>query len=61
MRRYTFWIDKAHAAALKALVQTPGEETSESYHVRQAIREYLAKKGLTGKALARRGGTRRAS
>ncbi|MBP1778285.1 MAG: hypothetical protein H6Q86_4296 [candidate division NC10 bacterium] len=47
--RYTFWIDETHAAALKALKNTPGEEGTESVHVRQAIREYLRRKGCLPK------------
>jgi len=54
LRRYTFWIDDAQGAALKELVQRPGEESAESFHVRQAIREYLERKGITVKAAPRR-------
>jgi hypothetical protein len=59
LRRYTFWIDETHAAALKRLKDTPGEEANESAHVRQAVREYLERKGLTRKAASRRARTRR--
>lgn len=59
LRRYTFWIDETHAAALKALKATPGEEPNESAHVRQALREYLERKGITGKAARKRAGTRK--
>jgi hypothetical protein len=57
--RYTFWIDDAQEAALKALVARPGEESSVSFHLRQAIREYLDRKGVTLKAAPRRVGARR--
>ena len=59
LRRYTFWIDDAQGAALKELVQRPGEESAESFHVRQAIREYLERKGVTMKAERKRAGTRK--
>ena len=59
LHRYTFWIDETHAAALKRLKETPGEEANESAHVRQAIRDYLERKGLGGKAASRRARPRR--
>lgn len=59
LRRYTFWIDDALGAALKELVERPGEESSGSFHVRQAIREYLERKGITAKAAPRRVSPRR--
>ena len=59
LRRYTFWIDDAQGAALKELVQRPGEESAESFHVRQAIREYLERKGVTMKAERKRAVTRK--
>jgi predicted transcriptional regulator len=48
--RYTFWIDDAQEAALKELIERPGEESAVSFHLRQAIREYLERKGVTMKA-----------
>ena len=57
--RYTFWIDDAQKAALKELKKRPGEEAIESFHVRQAIREYLERKGVTMKAERKRAGTRK--
>ena len=57
--RYTFWIDDAQEAALKELIQRPGEETAVSFHLRQAIREYLERKGVTMKAERKRAVTRK--
>jgi len=59
--RYTFWIDDAQEAALKSLVERPGEESAVSFHLRQAIREYLERKGVTMKAERKRAGTRKRS
>ena len=59
--RYTFWIDDAQEAALKQLIERPGEESSVSFHLRQAIREYLERKGVTMKAERKRAATRRRS
>ena len=52
--RYTFWIDDAQEAALKELIERPGEESAVSFHLRQAIREYLVRKGVTIKAERKR-------
>ena len=57
--RYTFWIDDAQEAALKELIQRPGEESAVSFHLRQAIREYLERKGVTMKAERKRAATRK--
>ena len=57
--RYTFWIDDAQEAALKQLIERPGEESSVSFHLRQAIREYLERKGVTMKAERKRAATRK--
>ena len=57
--RYTFWIDDAQEAALKDLIERPGEESSVSFHLRQASREYLERKGVTVKAAPRRVSPRR--
>jgi len=59
--RYTFWIDDAQEAALKELIERPGEETAVSFHLRQAIREYLERKGVTMKAERKRAVTRKRS
>ena len=48
--RYTFYIDDPLAEALKTLKRTPGEEANESVHVRQAIRQYLMRKGFLAKS-----------
>jgi Arc/MetJ-type ribon-helix-helix transcriptional regulator len=42
-RRYTFWINHAEATALKQIKADEG--ISESEQVRQAIRDWLARKG----------------
>ena len=57
--RYTFWIDEAQEAALKELIERPGEESAVSFHLRQAIREYLERKGVTMKAERKRAATRK--
>ena len=57
--RYTFWIDDAQLAALEELIERPGEESAVSFHLRQAIREYLERKGVTMKAERKRAGTRK--
>ena len=43
--RYTFWIDDAQEAALKELIERPGEESAVSFHLRQAIREVFGAEG----------------
>ena len=42
---YSFWINDAEATGLKELKDLEG--ISESEQIRQAIREYLRKKGVT--------------
>ncbi len=55
-RRYTFWINDAEADGLKVVKDDEG--ISESEQIRQAIRDWLRKKGVK-KAAPRRAGTRR--
>jgi hypothetical protein len=55
-RRYTFWINDAEAAGLKEIKRADG--IAESEQIRQAIRDWLRKKGVT-KATQRRAQTRR--
>ena len=43
-RRYSFWINDQQAAGLKAVKQA--EDISESEQIRQAINEWLKKKGV---------------
>jgi hypothetical protein len=43
-RRYTFWINDAEADGLKEVKQAEG--IAESEQVRQAIRDWLRKKGV---------------
>lgn len=42
---YSFWINEAEATGLKELKALEG--ISESEQIRQAIRDYLRKKGVT--------------
>ena len=57
-RLYSFWINNAEATGLKELKDLEG--ISESEQIRQAIREYLRKKGVTWRQAPRpRAGTRR--
>jgi hypothetical protein len=44
MRRYSFGINEAEAAGLKAIKEAEG--TTESEQIRQAIRDWLRKKGV---------------
>ena len=60
-RRYTFWINESEAAGLKVVTRADEnrDDWCESDHVRQAIRDYLKRKGVDLKAASRRAGTRR--
>ena len=55
-KRYTFWITDVQAEGLKRVKENEG--TSESEQIRQALNEWLKKKGAIETGL-RRGGTRR--
>lgn len=56
-RRYTFWINDTEAAGLRRVKDSEG--IAESEQIRQAIREWLKKKGVTAKAAPRHAPTRR--
>ncbi len=56
-RRYTFWINEAEAEGLKQVKIDEG--IAESEQVRQAIRDWLKKKGVDLKAASRRAHNRR--
>lgn len=43
-KRYSFWINEAEAQGLKAIKEADG--TTESEQIRQAIREWLKRKGI---------------
>ena len=49
---YSFWINEAEATGLKELKELEG--ISESEQIRQAIREYLRKKGVTWRQAPRK-------
>ena len=55
-KRYTFWITDVQAEGLKRVKENEG--TSESEQIRQALNEWLKRKGAIETGL-RRGGTRR--
>lgn len=55
-KRYTFWITDVQAAGLKRVKDAEG--TSESEQIRQALNEWLTKKGAIETGL-RRASTRR--
>lgn len=55
-RRYSFWINDAEALGLKAVKEAEG--ISESEQIRQAVRDWLEKKGFK-KTANRRAVTRR--
>ena len=44
-RRYTFWINEAEAEGLKQVKADEG--IAESEQIRQAVRDWLRKKGVT--------------
>jgi hypothetical protein len=56
-RRYTFWINEGEAEGLKHVKENEG--IAESEQIRQAIRDWLRKKGVSVKAASRRARTRR--
>lgn len=43
-KRYSFWINEAEAEGLKAIKDAQG--TTESEQIRQAIRDWLKRKGV---------------
>lgn len=47
-KRYSFWINEAEAQGLKAIKEAEG--TTESEQIRQAIRDWLKRKGVTEKS-----------
>ena len=49
---YSFWINEAEAVGLKELKEQEG--VSESEQIRQAIRDYLRKKGVTWRQAPRK-------
>ena len=55
-KRYSFWINEAQAAGLKAVKEAEG--VSESEQIRQALNEWLKKRGAL-KTAPRRASTRR--
>jgi len=57
-RRYTFWINETEAAGLKIVKEAEG--IAESEQVRQAIRDWLRKKGVK-KSERKRADTRKRS
>ena len=57
-KRYSFWINDVQAAGLKAVKET--EDISESEQIRQAINDWLRKKGVT-KSDRKRAATRKRS
>jgi hypothetical protein len=52
-RRYTFWINEAEAKGLKVVKDDEG--IAEGEQIRQAIRDWLRRKGVTRQADRRRG------
>jgi hypothetical protein len=50
-RRYTFWINESEAAGLRVIKEREG--VTESEQIRQAIRDWIARKGIR-KAAPRR-------
>lgn len=58
-RRYTFWINDTEADGLRQVKATEG--IAESEQIRQAIRDWLRKKGVSVKADRKRAGTRKRS
>jgi hypothetical protein len=57
-KRYSFWINDVQAEGLKAV--KAAEDISESEQIRQAINEWLQKKGINVKAERQRPASRRA-
>jgi hypothetical protein len=58
-KRYSFWINDQQAAGLK--VVKAAEDISESEQIRQALNEWLNKKGAMKKAQGKRAVTRKRS
>jgi hypothetical protein len=60
-KRYSFWINDVQAAGLKAVKEA--DDISESEQIRQAINDWLAKKGVTraSKTERKRASTRKRS
>lgn len=58
-KRYSFWINDVQAAGLKAVKES--EDISESEQIRQALNEWLTKKGVTVKSERKRAVTRKRS
>jgi hypothetical protein len=56
-RRYTFWINEAEAEGLRSIKDAEG--IAESEQIRQAIRDWLKRKGATVKTERKRAGTRK--
>jgi hypothetical protein len=56
-RRYTFWINEAEAEGLKSVKAEEG--IAESEQIRQAVRDWLKKKGVSVRAERKRGVTRK--
>jgi hypothetical protein len=54
-KRYSFWINETEAQGLKAIKEADG--TTESEQIRQAIREWLKRRGV--KAQGKRAVTRK--
>jgi len=54
-KRYSFWINEAEAQGLKAIKEAEG--TTESEQIRQAIRNWLQRKGVRATADRKRTGT----
>lgn len=58
-KRYSFWINDHQAEGLKAVKES--EDISESEQIRQAINDWLKKKGATKKTDRQRAQTRKRS
>jgi len=56
-KRYSFWIGDKQAAGLKAV--KAAEDITESEQIRQAVNEWLKKKGVIEKAERKRAVTRK--
>jgi len=56
-KRYSFWINEGEAAGLKAIKEAEG--TTESEQIRQAIRAWLKRKGVTAESGRKRAVTRK--
>jgi hypothetical protein len=58
-KRFTFWIDAHHDAALKMIKQRDGVPATEQ--LRRALDRWIEEKGVTGKKAARTRTTRKRS